>query len=53
MEDGVVRNLRQDYADMHGWEEIPRKAAKLYHNLTPEQQRTCLLYAGHYGQAGV
>ncbi len=52
-EDGIVRNLRQDYADMHGWEEIPRKAAKLYHSLTPEQQRTCLLYAGHYGQAGV
>lgn len=52
-EDGVVRNLRQDYADMHGWEEIPRKAAKIYHSLTPEQQRTCLLFAGHYGQAGV
>jgi len=52
-EDGIVRNLRQDYADMHGWEEIPRKVAKLYHSLTPEQQRTCLLYAGHYGQAGV
>lgn len=52
-EDGIVRNLRQDYADMHGWEEIPQKVAKIYHSLTPEQQRTCLLYAGHYGQAGV
>ncbi len=52
-EDGIVRNLRQDYADMHGWEEIPRKVAKIYHNLPPEQQRTCLLFAGHYGQAGV
>jgi len=52
-EDGIVRNLRQDYADMHGWEEIPRKAAKIYHSLPPEQQRTCLLFAGHYGQAGV
>ena len=52
-EDGIVRNLRQDYADMHGWEEIPQKAAKIYHSLTPEQQRTCLIFAGHYGQAGV
>ena len=52
-EDDVVRNLRQDYADMHGWEEIPQKVAKIYHSLSPEQQRTCLLYAGHYGQAGV
>ncbi len=52
-EDGIVRNLRQDYADMHGWEEIPQKVAKIYHSLTPEQQRTCLLFAGHYGQAGV
>ncbi|MEM1121233.1 MAG: hypothetical protein AAGJ18_12350, partial [Bacteroidota bacterium] len=52
-EDGVIRNLRQDYADMLGWEEIPRKAAKIYHNLSPEQQKTCLLFAGHYGQAGV
>ena len=52
-EDGSIRSLRQDYADMHGWEEIPRKAAKIYHSLTPKQQRTCLLFAAHYGQAGV
>lgn len=52
-EDGVVRSLRQDYADMHGWEEIPRKVAALYHQLSKEQQETCLLFAGHYGQAGV
>ena len=52
-EDDVVRNLRQDYADMHGWEEIPKKVAKIYHSLSLEQQATCLLFAGHYGQAGV
>ncbi len=52
-EDGSIRTLRQDYADMHGWEEIPQKVAKLYHSLSPEEQKTCLLYAGHYGQAGV
>ena len=52
-EDGSIRSLRQDYADMHGWEEIPQKVAKIYHNLAPEQQQTCLLFAAHYGQAGV
>ncbi|MEM1124669.1 MAG: glycosyltransferase family 39 protein, partial [Bacteroidota bacterium] len=52
-EDGVVRNLRQDYADMLGWEEIPQKVAKIYHSLSPEQQATCFIFAGHYGQAGV
>ena len=52
-EDGIVRDLRQDYADMHGWEEIPIKVAKLYHSFTPEEKEKCLLYAGHYGQAGV
>ena len=52
-EDGILHNLPQDYADMHGWEELPRKAAKIYHSLTPEQQRTCFIFAAHYGQAGV
>lgn len=52
-EDGVVRDLTQDYADMHGWEEIPEKVAKIYHSLTPEQQKKCMIYGGHYGQAGV
>ena len=52
-EDGNIRNLRQDYADMQGWEEIPEKVANLYHSLTTEQQKKCMIYAGHYGQAGV
>ena len=51
-EDGVVRDLPQDYADMHGWEEIPQKVARIYHALSPEQREKCLIYAGHYGQAG-
>ncbi len=52
-EDGTVRPLTQDYADMHGWEEIPPKVARLYHSLTKEEQARCLIIAGHYGQAGV
>lgn len=52
-EDGTVRTLRQDYADMHGWEEIPKKVAKIYHGLSPEAQQKCLVWGGNYGHAGV
>lgn len=52
-EDGVVRELPQDYADMHGWEEIPEKVARFYHNLPPNEREYCMIIAGHYGQAGV
>lgn len=52
-EDGVIRTLPQDFADMHGWEELPAKVATFYHSLTPEQQSKTMLYADNYGQAGV
>jgi hypothetical protein len=52
-EDGKVRSLRQDYADMHGWDEIPGKVAKFYHSLSPEEQKHCIIYGGNYGHAGV
>jgi hypothetical protein len=52
-EDGVVRALPQDYADMLGWQELPAMVAELYQGLSPEQQATCLLYGGSYGHAGV
>jgi hypothetical protein len=52
-EDGSIRDLPQDYADMQGWEEIPAKVAKLYHSLSTEEQEKCMIIAGHYGQAGV
>lgn len=51
-EDGVYRDLTQDYADMHGWEEIPAKVAKIYHQLTPAQQAKTLVWGGNYGHAG-
>ncbi len=52
-EDGSIRELPQDYADMQGWEEIPEKVAAFYHRLPPEAQQSCMIIAGHYGQAGV
>ncbi len=47
-EDGKLYPLPQDYADMHGWEEIAIKVSKIYHNLTPEEQKSCLIYGGSY-----
>ncbi|MEM6770411.1 MAG: hypothetical protein AAF597_07510, partial [Bacteroidota bacterium] len=51
-EDGSVRDLSQDYADMHGWEEMVRAVAQFYHSLPPEDQVKTMIYAGNYGQAG-
>lgn len=51
-EDGKVRDMRQDYADMLGWDELPEKVARIYHSLTPDQQSKCILWGGHYGHAG-
>jgi len=52
-EDGNYYELTQDYADMHGWDEIPAKVAKIYHQLTSEQQSKTLVWGGSYGHAGV
>ena len=51
-EDGSVRDLSQDYADMHGWEEMVAKVAEFYHQLPPEKQATCMIEGGNYGHAG-
>lgn len=51
-EDGTVREIRQDYADMHGWEEMVAEVAKIYHALPEEQREKCFIYGGNYGQAG-
>ncbi|MEM8584557.1 MAG: glycosyltransferase family 39 protein [Bacteroidota bacterium] len=51
-EDGSIRDLSQDYADMHGWEEMVAEVADFYHQLSPEQQARTMIYAANYGQAG-
>lgn len=51
-ENGRKYELPQDYADMHGWEEISERVAKIYHDLPPEKKEKCLVYAGNYGHAG-
>ncbi len=51
-EDGKIYPLPQDYADMHGWEEMVAKVADLYHSLSPAEQKSCLIYGGSSGHAG-
>jgi len=50
-EDGKNHSLPQDYADMHGWEELAAKVGKLYHGLSPAEQQSCMIYGGGYAHA--
>jgi len=50
-EDGVLGAIPQDFADMHGWDEMSQKVAQLYHSLPQAQQKNCLIYGGSYGHA--
>jgi len=51
-EDGKVYPLPQDYADMHGWEEMAFRVAKFYHSLGEEEKKKCNIWGGSYAHAG-
>ncbi len=51
-EDGKQHPLTQDYADMLGWEEMVNKTAKIFHSLTPAQQKQTDIIADNYGEGG-
>ena len=51
-EDGVIRALPQDYADMNGWEELAQKVGKVYHQLSDEEKSQCNILGLNYGAAG-
>jgi hypothetical protein len=44
--------LPQHFADMHGWEEMTVKVARVYNTLSPEEQKECYIYGTNYGVAG-
>lgn len=44
--------LEGDYADMFGWEEQVRLVDSLYQSLSDQEQKTCVLWAENYGEAG-
>lgn len=49
---GQTLQLPQDYADMLGWEAQVQAVAKVFHALTPKEQRTAAVYGNNYGEAG-
>ena len=51
-EDGKVRSLPQDYADMNGWEELAQNVSKVYHQLSDEEKSQCNILGASYGEAG-
>ncbi|HUL56004.1 MAG TPA: hypothetical protein VLT60_03345, partial [Usitatibacter sp.] len=44
--------LPQQYADMHGWEEMVALVAKATARLTPEERAHCRVFGQNYGEAG-
>jgi hypothetical protein len=44
--------LPQHFADMHGWEEMVEKVARVYNTLSPEEKKECAIYASNYGVTG-
>lgn len=45
-----LAELPQSYADMFGWEDKARDVAKVYHSLSPEDQRKCAIFGDNYGR---
>jgi hypothetical protein len=44
--------LPQQYADMHGWENMAATVAKVYERLSPEDKAKCAIFGQNYGEAG-
>ncbi len=44
--------LPQHYADRFGWEKMVFSIAKVYNNLTKEEQSKCFIFTSNYGEAG-
>ena len=44
--------LPQLFADQFGWEEMVRSVARVYQQLTPEEQKRVAVFCQNYGQAG-
>lgn len=44
--------LPQIYADQFGWQEMAQVVADAYHQLPPEEQKSCAIFGQNYGQAG-
>jgi Dolichyl-phosphate-mannose-protein mannosyltransferase len=44
--------LPQIYADQFGWQEMTQVVADAYHQLPPEDQKSCAIFGQNYGEVG-
>ena len=44
--------LGQHFADMFGWENVAYVVSQAYNKLSPDEKKSCSIYAQNYGQAG-
>lgn len=51
-ENHQMGSLPQHFADMNGWPEMAAAFADVYRQLSPEEQKNCLIYVRNYGEAG-
>jgi hypothetical protein len=51
-ENKKMAELPQFYADMFGWEEKAADVAKVFHSLSPEDQKKCAIISTNYGRCG-
>ncbi|OJJ16193.1 hypothetical protein BKI52_35025 [marine bacterium AO1-C] len=49
---GRVANLSGDYADMFGWPKQVKIVADIYNQLSPQEQKQCIIWGENYGEAG-
>ena len=52
---GMLKNVYEltgTYHDQFGWKNQAESVAKVYHSLPPEDQASCMIIAGNFGQAG-
>ncbi len=52
MERDATVALPQLYADMFGWDNMAATVARVYHHLPRQEQQSCAILAGNYGEAG-
>jgi len=46
-----LSELKQFFADMHGWEEMAANVSKVYESLSAEEKQNTLFFAWNYGEA--
>jgi hypothetical protein len=44
--------LPMDFADMLGWKEMTKKAARAFESMDSDERRHCMLFCDNYGEAG-